>query len=238
MTMRYISIHKATTSMEAGEPPSQAVMEGMGPLMGDMIEKGIFLAGEGLRPSSLGARLTFSNGQRTGLTHGPLRGSNELTAAFSIVRVATLNDAIEWASRFASVSGESEIDVRPVTENWHLGFEPPPPPGSPARFMIIRKADKDSEAGKRVAISDALDDTRKAGVLVAAEILQPSSTGVRLKFRDGKRQIVDGPFTESKELIAGYSIMELSSRDEALQWSDRFAALIGDVEMDIRPLYD
>ena len=236
--MRFISMHKATADMEAGVPPSAAVMEGMGPLIGEMISKGIFLAGEGLRPSSLGARLTFSNGKRTGLTHGPLSGSNELTAAFCIVRVATLNDAIEWASRFASVAGHSEIDVRPVTENWHLGFEPPPPPGSPARFMIIRKADKDSEEGTRTSISEALDDTRKAGVLVAAEILQPSSTGARVRFRDGKRQIIDGPFTESKELIAGYSIMELPSLDDALPWAARFAALLGDVEMDIRPLYD
>ena len=75
-------------------------------------------------------------------------------------------------------------------------------------------------------------------VLLSREALRPSSEGIRVRFRDGKRTVIDGPFTESKELIAGFSIMEVPSRDEALAWTSRFAALIGDVEMDIRPLYE
>ena len=236
--MRFISMHKATADMEAGAPPSPEVMAAMGPLMGEMTSKGILVAGEGLRPSSLGVRLHFSDGRRTSMTRGPLRGTNELTSAFSIVRAKSIDEAVEWASRFASASGEADIDVRPVTEHWHLGFAPEPPAGTPIRFMIIQKADKQTESGKRPATDAVLSELNRAGVLITAERLRPSSEGVRVRFRGGKRSIVDGPFTESKELIAGYAIMEVPTRDEALVWASRFAALLGDIEMDIRPLYE
>ena len=219
--MRVISIHKATPDMEAGAPPSQELLAGLGPLMQEMTEAGVFLAGEGLRPSSLGVRLNFRGGQRT-ITKGPLEGSNELTAALSIVSVKSIDEAIEFATRFAAA--DSEIDVRPVTEMWDLGFAPPPPAGTPARFMIVQKANTATESGVRPANADIA--------------LQPSSTGVRLKFRRGERKVIDGPFTESKELIAGYSITEVKSVDEAVGWATRFAKLIGDVEIDVRPLYD
>jgi hypothetical protein len=61
---------------------------------------------------------------------------------------------------------------------------------------------------------------------------------VRVHFTKGRRTILDGPFAESKELVAGYSILRLDSRDEVLEWASRFAALIGDVEIDIRPLVE
>ena len=231
--MRWISIHKSTKSMEAGELPPAKVLEGMGPLMGEMVQKGIFLGGEGLRPSSLGVRLRFVNGQRT-IEKGPLHGSNELTAAFSIVKVKSIDDAIEWATRFAP-AGDAEIDVRPVTEYWDLGMAPKPAGETMTRYMIVLKADRDSEAGKAAAtVSPAAD----LGELLLTEKLQPSAKGVRLRFKDGNRRIIDGPFTESKELIAGYSIMQSDSRDELVEWATRFADLLGDIEIDIRPLYD
>jgi hypothetical protein len=217
--------------MEAGLPPSPAVMEGMGPLIGEMVEAGIFIAGEGLRPSSLGVRLRFIGGRRT-ITPGPLAGSNELIAAFSIVRAHSIEEAIEWASRFAP-AGDAEIDVRPVTEAWDLGMMPRPAALDTVRYMIARKADRDSEAG---ALPNAMSDD--SGAVLVAERIQPSSKGRRLYFANGKRTIVDGPFTESKELIAGYSIVRADSIDEPIAWASRFANLIGDVEIDIRPLYE
>ena len=231
--MRWISIHKSTKSMEAGELPPAKVLEGMGPLMGEMIEKGIFLGGEGLRPSSLGVRLKFVNGKRT-IEKGPLHGSNELTAAFSIVKVRSLDDAIEWATRFAP-AGDAEIDVRPVTEYWDLGMAPKPPNETMTRYMIVRKADRDSEAGNAAA---PVGPAAELGELMLTERIQPSAKGVRLRFQDGKRTVIDGPFTESKELIAGYSIMQSDSRDDLIEWAVRFADLLGDIEIDIRPLHD
>lgn len=230
--MRYISMHKATPSMEAGEPPSQELIAGMGPLMEEMMKAGVFLAGEGLRPSSLGVRVRFSGGKRT-VTPGPFTGSNELIDRYLIVRVRSIEEAIEWASRFAG-AGDAEIDVRPVTEAWDLGFMPKPPEETTTRFMILHKADAASESAARPT---AFTDHTGPGALLAAEVLQPSAKGVRLRFSGGKRVILDGPFTESKELIAGFSIMELASKEEAIEWATRFAHLIGDVEIDIRPLY-
>jgi hypothetical protein len=219
--------------MEAGEMPPAKVLEGMGPLMGEMIQKGIFLGGEGLRPSSIGVRLKFVNGKRS-IVKGPLQGANELTAAFSIVKAKSIDDAIEWATRFAP-AGDSEIDVRPVTEYWDLGMGTKPEGETMTRYMIVRKADRDSEAGKAATGVSAAADL---GELLLTERIQPSAKGVRLRFKDGRRSIIDGPFAESKELIAGYSIMQSDSRDELIEWATRFADLLGDIEIDIRPLYD
>ena len=239
--MRFISMHKSTRSMEAGEPPSPKLMAGLGPLMEEMMKAGIFLGGEGLRPSAQGVRLRFSGGKRT-IAQGPLAGSNELVDRYLIVRTRTIDEAIEWATRFASGTTDSEIDVRPLTEPWDLGFMPKPE-GAPMRFMILHKSDASAEAGERpspkrlAAMKKLTEDMAADGVLVATEALQPSSRGVRLLFRGGKRTIVDGPFTESKELVGGFSILEVKSRDEVVDWASRFAELIGeDLEIEIRPL--
>ena len=73
-------------------------------------------------------------------------------------------------------------------------------------------------------------------IVLTAGVLQPSDRGVRLRFRDGKRTLMDGPFTESKELIAGFSILEVSSIEDAVAIAEHFAAIIGDIEIDIRPM--
>jgi hypothetical protein len=84
----------------------------------------------------------------------------------------------------------------------------------------------------------------KADALLSAERLQPSSKGTRLRFSEGKFRVIDGPFTESKELIGGYCIVEVKSRDDAIAWALRFAQVLGgsrvdgEVELDLLPLYE
>lgn len=225
--MRFISMHKATRDMEAGAPPPPEVLAGMGPLMSEMLQSGIFLAGEGLRPSSLGVRVTFRNGERT-VTPGPLMSTNELIDRYLIVRVPSIDDAIEWAARFAGGS-DAEIDVRPVTEAWDLGFMPRPADLATTRYMILHKPDGRAPDGRAEA-----RPTPDGTVVLASEAIQPH--GVRLKCRRGDCTILDGPFTESKELIAGFSIIDVPSRDEAIHWAKRFAALFDELEIDIRAL--
>ncbi|MDQ6870482.1 MAG: YciI family protein [Gemmatimonadota bacterium] len=114
------------------------------------------------------------------------------------------------------------------------------------RFMIIRKADPDTEAGAMP--SEALlesmgkynEEMVKAGVMLAGDGLQPTSKGARVKFSNGKPTITDGPFAESKELIAGYSIIQVKSKQEAIGWVKRWPQLDGhgNVEIEIRQLYD
>jgi hypothetical protein len=119
------------------------------------------------------------------------------------------------------------------------------------RFMIIVKATADSEAGKFppepekqklfAAMADYHEQLAKAGVLLDASGLQPSSKGWRVRHTGGRRQVIDGPFTESKELIAGYTLIQVRSRDEALEWSRRFPNPVGEgmnAEIEVRQLYE
>jgi hypothetical protein len=117
----------------------------------------------------------------------------------------------------------------------------------PMRFMMIVKANKDSEAG--VMPSEELLSTMgkyneelvKAGVLLDAAGLQPSSKGARIKFSGGKRTIIDGPFSETKELIAGYWVIQVKSREEAMEWAKRVPAPHGEGqegEIEIRQFFE
>ena len=115
------------------------------------------------------------------------------------------------------------------------------------RFMIIVKATKDSEAGvmpEENLIADMADyheQLQKAGVLLDASGLQQSSNGWRIKYAGGKRSVIDGPFAETKELIAGYTLIQVKSREEALEWSRRFPnpAIGGaDCEIEVRQMFE
>src|SRR6266853_278444 len=96
------------------------------------------------------------------------------------------------------------------------------------RFMMIVKATKESEAGvmpseKRIAeMQKYHEELQKAGVRLDGSGLKPSSKGWRVKYSGSKRTVVDGPFTEAKELVAGYTIIQVKSREEAMEWSRRF----------------
>ena len=113
------------------------------------------------------------------------------------------------------------------------------------RFMIIRKADKNTEAG--VMPSEQLltemgkynESLVKAGALIDASGLQPSSKGARVKFSGGKPTVIDGPFIETKETIAGYSIIQVKSKEEAIEWVKRWPTLDGggNVEIEIRQMF-
>jgi len=113
--------------------------------------------------------------------------------------------------------------------------------------MILVKATKDSEAGVKppeelfAAMADYHEQLVKAGVLLDASGLQPSSNGWRVKYSGGKRTVIDGPFAEAKELIAGYTMIQVKSREEALEWSRRFPnpAIDGrDCEIEVRQLFE
>jgi len=114
------------------------------------------------------------------------------------------------------------------------------------RFMIIRKADKQTEAGVLpdghllAAMARYNEELANAGVFRGGEGLQPSATGARVTFSGGKPVVTDGPFTETKELIAGFTLIEVASREEAIAWVKRWPALDGDgeFEIEIRQVYE
>jgi hypothetical protein len=115
------------------------------------------------------------------------------------------------------------------------------------RFMIIVKATRESEAG--VMPEEALigqmasfhEELAKAGALLDASGLQASRKGWRVRYSGGKRSVTDGPFAETKELIAGYTIIQVKSREEALAWTKRFPNPAGegkDAEIEVRQLFE
>jgi hypothetical protein len=117
------------------------------------------------------------------------------------------------------------------------------------RFMIIVKATADSEAGRFPpdpepifqAMATYHEELARAGALLDASGLQPSSKGWRVHHEGGKRRVVDGPFTESKELIAGYTLIQTRTRDEAVEWSRRFPNPVGEgatCHIEVRQLYE
>ena len=110
------------------------------------------------------------------------------------------------------------------------------------RFMIIRKADADTEAGvmpTEQQIADMMaynEELGRAGVLLDGQGLHPSSNAAKISFRDGTPTIVDGPFSETKELIAGFTIIDVKSREEALEWVKRWPE--ANVDLELRQLFD
>jgi len=111
------------------------------------------------------------------------------------------------------------------------------------RFMILVKANKDSEAGVLpdekilTAMGKFNQQLEKAGVLLAGEGLQASSKGARVKFSGGKRTVTDGPFTETKEPVAGFWVWQVKSKEEAIEWVKR--APFGDgAEIEIRQVFE
>ncbi|MFY9551405.1 MAG: YciI family protein [Thermoanaerobaculia bacterium] len=110
------------------------------------------------------------------------------------------------------------------------------------RVMVLVKANKDSEAGalpdKKILteMGKFNDELAKAGVMLAAEGLHPSSKGARIRFSGGKRTVIDGPFAETKELVAGYWVWKVKSLEEAIEWLKR--APFDGAEVEIRPIFE
>ena len=115
------------------------------------------------------------------------------------------------------------------------------------RFMIVVKATKDSEAGAMpeeqlmATMGKYHEELAAAGMLIEGSGLQPSSKGWRIKYDGNKTTVVDGPFAETKELIAGYTLIQAESREEALEWTKRFPNPAGDGktgEIEVRQLFE
>ena len=113
------------------------------------------------------------------------------------------------------------------------------------RFMVIVKATRDSEAGVMpseellTAMGRYNEELARAGIMLAGDGLHPSSRGARVRFSGKKRTVIDGPFAETKELVAGYWIWQVKSREEAIEWVKRCPnPMPGDSEIEIRQLFE
>jgi hypothetical protein len=112
------------------------------------------------------------------------------------------------------------------------------------RFLGLLQADRHSEAGAppspelMARMGTFIEEITKAGVLLATDGLHPSSKGARVRLADGQFTVRDGPFTESKELVASYAVFEVKSKAEAIEWTQRFLQVLGQGECEIRQIFD
>ncbi|HEU4731007.1 MAG TPA: YciI family protein [Kofleriaceae bacterium] len=232
--MRFMVMHKVDAHMEAGEPPSERIIQQMGSYVQGSIQKGVFKDGAGLHRSAQRVRLVFQAGKRT-VTRGPLQGGNELLASFAMITATSMEHAIEIATRVAGALGDGEIEIGPVVEPWDIGVMQKPA-NPPARFLLLRKADRAFEAGasQPAGLRAVMDQLTREGVLLSGATLLPSAKGARYRKVGGERAWTDGPFAESKELVAGFSLIELPSLAEARRWAEAYADILGDNEVDVR----
>jgi len=237
---------KADKNSEAGVLPDEEILTEMGKFNEELAKASVLLAGEGLQPTSKGARVRFARGKAT-VTDGPFAEAKELVAGFWLLQAKSMDEAVEWAKR--APFREGDVEVRPLfeltdfpvdpaekPEGWREKeeqFRAAPPPRKPGtvRFMGLLKADSETEKGtlpdERLleAMGAFFDEGVKSGVILAGEGLQPTSKGARIRYSGSKRTVIDGPFAETKELIAGYAIIQAKSRDEAIEWTKQFVTV-------------
>lgn len=250
--MQFMILRKADASTEAGELPSPALLAAMGAYNEELAKAGMLLGGEGLQPSSRGARIRFSGGKPT-VTDGPFTESKELIAGFTMVEAASREEVIEWLKRWPQEDGggNSALEIReggcPGGLRGVSGEGAPALPEGLRRFMILLKSNDRAETG---AVPDSQwlgrmarhnDEAVQAGVLLMGEGLKPSARASRLKFARGKPSVMDGPFAEAKELLAGFWIIQARSLQAAVDWALGYPFPFSDseeVEVEIRLLYE
>ena len=113
--MRYLMVHRIDESKPDAYVPTPELMAGMGALMGEMTTAGVLLAAEGVTHSSRGARIRVVTGKKT-VTDGPFTEAKEVIGGFALIQVRSLDEAKQWAGRFADVVGDTEIEIREVSE--------------------------------------------------------------------------------------------------------------------------
>jgi hypothetical protein len=257
---------KASRDFEAGVLPDEKRLSEMATYREELAKAGALLGCERLQPSSKGVRVRYANGEFK-VIDGPFAETKELAAGFCLIQAKSKEEAIAWAKRIPFQEGE--VEVRPLFEVEDFPVDPaerpdgwrekeqvfrdaPPPARKPGtiRYLGLLKADKDTEAGilpdERVlaAMGAFMEEGVKSGVFLAGEGLQPSSKGARVRFSGSKRTVIDGPFAETKELVAGYAVLQFTSKAEAIEWTRRFVQvdapgrLGAESECELRPIFE
>jgi hypothetical protein len=264
--MRFMMLLKATKDFEAGALPDEKLLMEMAKYTEELVKAGALLApGERLQPSSAGVRVHYANGKYT-VTDGPFAETKELIAGFCLIQAKSLEEAVAWAKR--APLQEGELEIRPLFELTDFPVDPAeqpdgwrekeeqmraaPPPRRPGttRYLGLLKADRDTEAGvlpdeKLLSEMGAfMEEGVKSGIFLSGEGLLPSAKGARVRYAGNQRTVIDGPFAETKELVAGYAILQFASKSEALAWTKRFVQvdapgrLGAESECELRPFFE
>jgi hypothetical protein len=240
--MRFILMHRTDAHWESGATPDADTIARVGKMIGEMVEARVFGGGEGLRASARGAKLT-GRGRARVRENGPFRASETVPAGFALLQTRSLDEAMAWAARIGAILEEGDIEVRPFNEAWDIGVAPKPEGLETTRFMALYK-DPEAERtgvrsrGRAAELSRLFELMRGAGVLLDEIALEPSARGARLRKSGSGYSVVDGPFAEAKELIGGYSIVNVPSKAEAIAWAHRYVEAVGPEELDVREVVE
>ena len=196
---------------------------------------------DGIALGSTRTRVTFTAGEPTAIESIP--AGQDTVGTFTFIDVESKQDAIDWVKRLPRRNGDEEIEIReggcpggvPA-----VSLSPAPQSGGEQRFVVMLKADPYTETG-RIAEEPRLqamvkqnEASVKAGVMLAGEGLQPSSRGARIRFSGGKATVIDGPFAEAKELVAGFWLIQAKSKEDALEWVKSYPFPFDDAEVEVR----
>jgi hypothetical protein len=270
--MRVMMLLKSDAQSEAGVPPHEQMLTDMGNYCEELIKAGVMLGGEGLHPSSMGAKVRISKGKTTVLD-GPFAEAKEVVAGYMMLKVKDLAEAIEWTKKLpgAEYTPEGEAELRPLYETEDFPVDEAEQAGGwrdqelearkeletkapgaekGARWVSFLKADKNTEA--EMAPSNQLleemgalmGEMQAKGVLITGEGLRASKHSAKVRIRDKKISVIDGPFAEAKELIAGFSMFRAQTKAEAVEWGRRCLEIhvrgtgIESGEIEVRPVYE
>jgi hypothetical protein len=246
--MQFLIIRKADNDSEAGARPTRELIEAMGDYVDTLAAEGRFLAGEGLKPSREGVRVTFGPDRKAVVQDGPFAETKELVAGISIIEAGSMDEAVDWVKGWPAedAHGDAVVDIRPIGCPGGLGgFGDPSEADSPqSRYVVMLKANERSETdwnpgpeilGRMVEANRAGNE---AGFLIAGHGLSSSRHAKRVGFSKGKPTVFDGPFAEIKEMVAGFWVLRVDSLDDVIAWTETYPFPDGnDARLEIRELY-
>jgi hypothetical protein len=238
--MRFMMMVKSNEQSEAGILPTEAELSEMGRYNDELIAAKVMLAGEGLQASSTATRVRI-DGDKTQVVDGPFSETKELLAGYWLIQTKDKAEAIAWAKKVPFQEGE--VEVRQIYELSDFGIElpegaftaPPPPVRKPGthRYLVLIKGDAKTEAGTMPAEGDTLfeemgalmNDYTERGAVLAGDGLLPTSKCFKVRYQGNQRSVIDGPFTETKEIIAGFSLVQFATKREAVEFARQQLAI-------------
>jgi hypothetical protein len=242
--MQFMVIRRSDEATEAGRTPAPQVFEDMGRFHEELAAAGRVGLAQGLRPSKHAVRLKLGPGFET-ITDGPFTETKELIAGFTVFEADSKEQAIEllkrWPASDADATGEAVLELRQTGCPGGCAQVPPADGGADRHYVILLRSDEGTEAD-RIPPQHMLDtlnafnaEQAAAGRLLAGDGLKASSSGARVRLSGGQASVIDGPFAEAKELIAGFWMIRAGSMAEAVDWARTLPYPTGPyVEVEIR----